>query len=155
MKTLLLITIAIIASLTLVRAEGPAEKAADIAQDTVDTAKNVGHSVAKGTKKAYHKVVDAVTPDPDAKQVNVMLTDDRIDVAGDAEPGKTAFVVKNTGKQAHGFRVVGNGADRKFQADVAPDQTKVLHVNLKHGTYTVSCPGDDHHKAVETKLTVK
>ena len=151
--------IALATPIALLNAEGPAEKAVDtasnVAKDTVDTAKNVGHSVAKGTKKAYHKVVDAVTPDPDAKQVNVILTDDRIDVAGDAEPGKTAFVVKNTGKEAHGFRVVGNGADRKFQADVAPDQTKVLHVNLKHGTYTVSCPGEHHHKTVETKLTVK
>jgi hypothetical protein len=155
MKTLPLIIIAVIASLTLARAEGPAEKAADIASDTVDTAKNVGHSVARGTKKAYHKVVDAVTPDPDAKQVNVTLTDDRIDVAGDVGPGKTAFVVKNAGKEEHNFRVVGNGTDRKFQSSVAPDQTKVLHVNIKHGTYTVSCPGDHHHKAVETKVTVK
>jgi len=43
-------------------AEGPVEKAGEVATDAVDTAKNVGHKVVKGTKEVVHKVVGAVTP---------------------------------------------------------------------------------------------
>src|SRR5438477_11529668 len=96
-----IISIATAVSLNLARAEGPAEKAAEVAEDTVDTAKNVGHSVAKGTKKAARKVADALTPDPDARQFNVTLTEYHVDMPGSTEPGKTAFIVKNDGKRNH------------------------------------------------------
>ena len=127
-----------------------------MAQDTVDTAKNVGHSVVKGTKKAAKKVADALTPDPDARQLNVTLTDYHIDMPGSAEAGKTAFVVKNDGKRSHSFEVMGNGTDKKFLTDVAPGKTKVLHVDLSRGTYTMYCPVDGHRgKGMEQKLTVR
>jgi uncharacterized cupredoxin-like copper-binding protein len=143
-------------SLNAVRAEGPAEKAADIAQDTVDTAKNVGHSVANGAKKAGRKVADALTPDSDARAFDVTLKEYGINMPATAEPGKTAFVVKNEGKQSHSFEVVGNGTDQKFHTNVPPNETKVLHVNLKKGTYTVYCPMDGHRgKGMEQKLTVR
>jgi uncharacterized cupredoxin-like copper-binding protein len=156
-KIFIFISISAVAvSLNVVRAEGPAEKAGEVAQDTVDTAKNVGHSVVKGTKKAAQKVADALTPESDARVFNVTLTEYHIDMAGGTKPGKTAFVVKNEGKQKHSFEVVGNGTDDKFLTDVAPGQTKVLHVRLTRGTYRVYCPVDGHRKkGMETKLTVK
>src|SRR5262249_6493907 len=105
MKIFVFSIIVVVAWLNVARAQGPAQRAADVAQDTVDTAKHVGHSVARGTKKAAKKVEDALTPDPDARQVNVTLTEDRIDLPASTKPGKTAFVVKNEGTQKHGFEV--------------------------------------------------
>ena len=75
MKTLFVVVFALAISLSLIRAEGPVQKAGEIAEETVDTAKNVGHSVAKGTKKAVHKVEDALTPEPDARRVDVTLSE--------------------------------------------------------------------------------
>jgi len=156
MKIPLIIVVAVAISLSVSRAEGPVQKAGEIAEDTVDTAKNVGRSVAKGTKKAVNTVVDAVTPDSDARPVNVTLTEHHIDMPTSVEPGKTAFVVKNAGKQKHNFEVQGNGVDQKFLKTVAPQETKVLHVNLKRGTYTVYCPVDAHQKkGMDLKLTVR
>jgi uncharacterized cupredoxin-like copper-binding protein len=148
-----IITVAL--SLGVVWAEGPVEKAGDVAEDVVETAKNVGHKVVKGTKEVVHKVVGAVTPDPDARRVDVTLSNDKIDMPTSLEPGKTAFVVKNTGTEKHNFVVHGNDGSHKFTADLQPNETKVLHVQLKRGTYTAYSPVDGNRKkGTETTLTV-
>jgi uncharacterized cupredoxin-like copper-binding protein len=156
MKTFFSIIVVVTVSIGTVRGQGPVQKATDVAEDTAETAKNVGHSVAKGTKKAVNTVVDALTPDADARRVDVTLGEYKIDMPTSLKPGKTAFIVKNAGKQKHNFEVKGNGTDQKFLVDLTPKQTKVLHVNLKRGTYTVYCPvGDDQKKGMETNLTVR
>ena len=155
MKLSLSTIIAVALSLGVVWAEGPVEKAKDVAEDTAETAKNVGHKVVKGTKKVVNKVVDAVTPDPDARRVDVTLSNDKIDMPTNLEPGKTAFVVKNAGNEKHNFVVRGKDGTHKFMVDLEPNQTKVLHVQLKRGTYTAYCPLDEHRKkGMETTLTV-
>jgi len=159
MKTLLSIIVAATFP-GVVFAAGPAEKAVDtatnVAHDTAETAKNVGRSVAKGTKKAANTVADALTPDLDARKVDVTLTEHHIDMPTSLETGKTAFVVKNAGKHKHNFEVQGNGTDEKFLTNISPDQTKVLHVTLKKGSYTASCPVNGHQKkGMDVKLTVK
>jgi hypothetical protein len=117
----------------------------------VDTAENVVHSTVRGTekaartvahgvKKAADTVEDAFTPDSDARRVDVTITEDRIDMPTRLRPGKTAFVVKNAGKTAQNFEVEGQSVDRKFVAAPNPGQTKVLHVYLKRGTYSVYLP---------------
>src|SRR6266478_2649606 len=133
----------------------------------VDTAENVVHSTVRGTekaartvahgvKKAADTVEDAVTPDPDARRVDVTVTDDRIDMPTQLEPGKTAFVVKNSGKTTQNFEVKGRKVDRKFVAAPNPGETKVLHVNLKRGTYTAYAPGKDENKpAAKVSLQVR
>jgi uncharacterized cupredoxin-like copper-binding protein len=156
MKTFFSIILAVTVSIGFVRAQGPVQKATDVAEDTAETAKNVGHSVVKGTKKTVNTVVDALTPEPDARKVNVTVTEDRIDMPTTLKPGKTAFIVKNAGKQKHNFEVKGNGTDQKFITDLTPKHTKVLHVHLKRGTYTVYCPVvDNQTKGMETSLTVR
>ena len=118
----------------------------------VDTAENVVHSTVRGTekaartvahgvKKAADTVEDAFTPDSDARRVEVTITEDRIDMPTQLRPGKTAFVVKNAGKTTQNFEVEGRSVDRKFVAAPNPGQTKVLHVYLKRGTYSVYSPG--------------
>jgi archaellum component FlaG (FlaF/FlaG flagellin family) len=118
----------------------------------VDTAENVVHSTVRGTEKAARTVAhgvtkaadtveDAFTPDSDARRVDVTITEDRIDMPTQLRPGKTAFVVKNAGKSTQNFEVEGRSVDRKFVAAPNPGQTKVLHVYLKRGTYSVYSPG--------------
>src|SRR6266480_7937103 len=68
----------------------------------------------------------------------------RIDVSTSLRRGRTAFIVYNTGRRKHDFDVVGRDTDRKFLLDVAPGGTKVLHVDLRHGSYTAYCPVDGH-----------
>ena len=156
MKIVLSTIVAVATSLSVALAQGPAQKAADAAEDTAETAKNVGHSIAKGTKRAVATVADALTPDPDARSVDVTLSDSRIDMPTSLKPGKTAFIVKNAGKKKHNFEVKGNGSDQKFLVDLTSKQTKVLHVNLKRGSYTVYCPvGGKEKGGLETSLTVR
>jgi iron uptake system EfeUOB component EfeO/EfeM len=133
----------------------------------VDTAENVVHSTVRGTeqaartvahgvKKAADTVEDAVTPDSDARRVDVTVTDDRIDMPTQLRPGKTAFVVKNAGKTTQNFEVEGRSVDRKFAAGPNPGQTKVMHVILKRGTYTISSAGKEESKPVaEVTLRVR
>jgi uncharacterized cupredoxin-like copper-binding protein len=156
MKIFCSIIFAVTISTGTVRAEGPIHKAADVAEDTAETAKNVGHSVVKGTKKAVNTVVDALTPDPDARRVDVTLSEYKIDMPTGLKPGKTAFVVRNAGKHTHSFAVRGNGTDLKFATSVSRNKTKVLHVTLKRGTYTAYCPVDGHaNKGMRVPLTVR
>jgi uncharacterized cupredoxin-like copper-binding protein len=156
MKTIFSIILTVGLSIGIARAQGPGERAAQAAETTVDTAKNVGHSVARGAKKAANTVVDALTPDPDAHRVDVTLSEYKIDMPTSLKPGKTAFVVKNAGKKKHNFEVKGNGTDQKFISNLAPSETKVLHVQLKRGTYDVTCPVDLHPmKGMTTKVTVR
>src|SRR6266480_3734291 len=154
MKLPLSTIIAVALPLGVVWAEGPAEKAANVAEVAVETAKNVGHKVVKGTKEVVHKVVGAVTPDPDARRVDVTLSDDKIDMPTSVEPGKTEFVVKNAGNEKHNFLVRGQDGTHKFTVDLQPNETKVLHVQMKRGTYTAYSPVNGNRKK-GTETTVK
>jgi iron uptake system EfeUOB component EfeO/EfeM len=136
--------------------ESVGEKASDAANTAVEKTKEAGRAVAKTTKNAANAVVDAVTPDADANKVNVNVTEDSIDMPKSVEPGKTAFVVKNSGKEKHNFEVRGHGIDKKFMLALAPDQTKVLHVDLKTGQYKAICLMTDHEKKkIAVDLTVR
>src|SRR5947208_6279483 len=133
----------------------------------VDTAENVVHSTVRGTEKAARTVAhgvknaadtveDAVTPDSDARRVDVTVTDDRIDMPTQLKSGKTAFVVKNAGKTTQNFEVAGRSVDRKFVAAPNPGETKVLHVVLKRGTYTAYSPARNGSKrTAEVTLRVR
>src|SRR4051794_26415732 len=85
-------------SIVIARAEGPVDTAANVAKDAVDTAAHVGHKVARGTKRVVHRIADVFEPEADAHRVEVTVSDDKIDVPARVKPGKTAFVVHNTGK---------------------------------------------------------
>jgi len=85
-------------------------------------------------------VKDAVTPDADAKRVDVTLADKRVEAPKQLAAGKTAFVVRNSGSMKQNFQIRGEGLDKKFMADVDPNESKTLHVDLKPGTYKVHIP---------------
>ena len=145
MKTFLFITLALIASLSLSQAQGPAEKAWDTTKETAkdvghatkETAKDVGHTLKRGTKKVVHKITETVTPDVDAHRVEVKLTANRIDMDKSVPAGKTAFVVTNNSNEKLTFQVEGQGIDESFSSTLAPQQTKVYTVDLDRGHYKV------------------
>ena len=130
------------------------DTARDVAHTTAQGAKRAAQTVAHGAKKAVDTVADALTPDTDARRVDVTINGDRIDMPTTLKPGKTAFVVKNAGDTAQNFEVEGTGVDRKFIAAPNPGQTKVLHVNLKRGSYTAYSPGRDENKK-SAKMTLR
>jgi hypothetical protein len=152
-RTLFSIIVAGAVSASVAQAQTAGEKAAEAWDQTKQTAKAAGHAVAKTTKKAANAVADALTPDSDARRVDVTLAEDRIDMPTSAEPVKTAFVVKNDSKEKRNFEIQGRGIDRKFLAPVGAGETKVLHVNLKPGTYSAYSV-QDGKRGAKTKLTV-
>jgi len=152
MKTLLSIVFAGLISTAVAQVD----TAENVARSTVRGTEQAARTVAHGVKKAADTVEDAFTPDSDARRVDVTVTDDRIDMPTQLKPGKTAFVVKNAGKTAQNFEVEGRSVDRKFAAAPNPGQTKVMHVTLKRGTYTVYSPGKEGNKrTAEVTLRVR
>jgi uncharacterized cupredoxin-like copper-binding protein len=161
MKTIISILLALTISILGVQATEEEEKTlGEKTSETLDKAKEktkeAGRAVADTTKKAADAVVDAVTPESDARRVEVKLSESDIDMPKKLKPGKTAFVVYNAGKEKHNFKVEGEGIDKKFILAVGPTETKVLHMDLKAGTYNAYCPMDDHEeKGMKVKLAVK
>ena len=137
----------IVAAVATATAIAQVDTAENVVNSTVRGTEKAARTVAHGVKKAADTVEDAVTPDSDARRVDVTVTDDRIDMPAQLKPGKTAFVVKNAGKTTQNFEVEGQSVDRKFAAAPKPGQTKVMHVVLKRGTYTVYSPGKNGDQA--------
>jgi uncharacterized cupredoxin-like copper-binding protein len=159
MKIITFIPFAIVAAISIAQAEDKktlGEKTADTLEKAKEKTKEAGRAIADTTKKAEDKVVDAVTPDADAQKIEVKLTEHQIDMPKTLGTGKTAFVVRNAGKEKHNLEIKGEGIEKKFFADIPPADTKVLHVDLKPGTYKVYCPVEDHEKeGMKLTLTVK
>ncbi len=132
------------------------EKAKELLKKAEDKTVAAGHAVVNGTKKAGRAIADAVTPDSDAHKVDVTINDSDISLPKTLGAGKTAFMVKNTGKEKHNFRIQGKGVDEKFLLDIAANDTKVMHVQLKPGTYQVTCPEKEKHgDSMKHTLTVQ
>jgi uncharacterized cupredoxin-like copper-binding protein len=158
MKTLLIVPM-LAATMSIAPAQEKktlGEKTSEAVDRTKEAAKDAGHAIADKTKQAAEVVKDAVTPDKDARKVEVRLIDGKIEIPKMADAGKTAFVVTNAGTKKHNFRVEGQGIDKKFITSVDPNETKTLHVDLKMGNYKVSCPVGDHEDhGMKMELTVK
>lgn len=133
------------------------EKTAEAWDKTKQTTKEVGSAVVKKTKEAIAAVEHKIDkPDADARKVNVQLSDKGVQMPGSLPAGKTAFIVKNTGKQKHNFEIEGEHLDKSFWFSIAPGATKTMQVDLKPGTYESECSVDDHAgKEPKVKLTVK
>lgn len=128
------------------------EKTKEAGRAVVDGTKEAGKAVGEATKKTYDTVKDAVIPDADAKRVDVTLGDRRVEMPKEVAAGKTAFVVKNGGSMKQNFEIRGQGVEKKFMMDLAPNDSKTLHVDLKPGTYKVHIP---ESSGPETTLHVK
>ena len=152
MKILLTIIISAAISFGVARAqEGPAEKAKDVAEDTAETAKDVAKSTAKGVKKTVKGVTSEAT-----HRVNVTMTEYHFTMPSTTRPGLTTFVIKNAGRKEHAFEIKGEGVDQKLSPNLKAGQSATLQVNLKPGTYNITCPLPFHTmRGMKTTLTVK
>ena len=88
--------------------------------------------------------------------VNVTMTEYQFDMPTAVKAGKTTFVIKNAGKRVHNFQIKGEGINEKLSVNPKPGQTQTLEVDLKAGTYAITCPVDFHTaKGMKATLTVK
>lgn len=134
------------------------EKTSDTLGKVKDKTVEAGKVIADDTKKAATTVKDAVMPDKDARKVEVTLGERHIQMDREIPAGKTAFVVRNNGRERQNFKIEGNGLDKEFMIAVAPNDTKTLSVDLKHGDYKVFVPmpgKDSEAKGSEVMLKVK
>ncbi len=132
------------------------EKSKSMLQKAEDKTAAAGHAIVNDTKKAGRAIEGVLMPDSDAHKVEVSINDSDITLPKKLGAGKTAFVVKNTGKEKHNFHIQGQGVDEKFLMGVAANDTKVMHVQLKPGTYHVTCPEKEKQgDAMKHTLTVE
>lgn len=124
-----------------------------VAKKTKETAKTVANKTTETVKAIEHKID---TPDADARKVNVTITDGGVQMPASLRPGKTAFIVKNSGKQKHNFEIEGEHLDKSFWFAIAPKDSKTMQVELKPGTYDAHCSIGEHaNKETKVKLVVK
>ena len=92
----------------------------------------------------------------EGQKVNVTMTEYKFDMPTTVKPGKTTFVIKNAGKRAHNFQIKGEGISEKLAVNPKPRETQTLEVDLKPGSYAITCPVDFHtQKGMKTTLMVK
>jgi uncharacterized cupredoxin-like copper-binding protein len=70
------------------------------------------------------------------------------------KPGIYVLEAVNSGKTTHALEVEGEGIE-EFSDEIQPGERTKLRVDLKPGTYGLTCPVDGHEdKGMETTITV-
>jgi uncharacterized cupredoxin-like copper-binding protein len=88
--------------------------------------------------------------------VEVKLTEYKIEMPALIGTGATTFNVTNTGNETHGFEIEGNGIEKVLKPRLRKGESGSLQVDLKPGTYKVSCPVIGHKwHGMSLDLTVK
>ncbi|HYJ06902.1 MAG TPA: cupredoxin domain-containing protein [Chthoniobacterales bacterium] len=133
------------------------KKTKEVSKAVVKTTKETSKAVAKKTKETVKAIEHKIdTPDADARKVNVTITDGGVQMPASLRPGKTAFVVTNSGKQKHNFEIEGEHLDKSFWFAIAPKDSKTMQVDLKPGSYDAHCNIGEHaNKEAKVKLVVK
>jgi len=134
-----------------------AEKTEEVWDKTKKKTKEVTKTVAKKTKETVKAIEHKIdTPDADARKVKVTINDGGVQMPASLRPGKTAFIVTNTGKQKHNFEIEGEHLDKGFWFGIAPKDSKTMQVELKPGSYEAHCSVAEHaNKETRVKLAVK
>lgn len=89
-----------------------------------------------GSQSASASVLQGKVP---VTQRDFKLVPDTLTV----KAGPVTFVLKNEGRFTHDFRVEGQGLDEKAPK-VGSGRTMEWKINLKPGTYRISCPVSNH-----------
>ena len=133
------------------------QKTKEVWNKTKATTKDVSRKVARTTRDAANRVEAAVRePDADARKVQVKVNDKGVQMPKSLSAGKTAFVVTNTGKEAHNFEIEGSGMEKSFWFALGPNQTKTMQVDLRPGIYDAVCTAEAHGgKEQKIRVTVK
>jgi uncharacterized cupredoxin-like copper-binding protein len=153
MKILFSIIVSAAISFGVARAEETVtEKAKDAVEDTAEATKDAAKKTAKTVKKAVKSATSKVS----GHHINVTMTEYHFDMPTTAKAGKTTFMIKNSGKKAHAFEIKGQGIDQKLSPNVKAGETRTLEVDLKPGTYNITCPMPFHPmRGMKSTLTVK
>ena len=123
----------------------------DVAEDAAETVKDTAKAAGKGIKNTVKEARSEAT-----HRVNVTMTDYHFTMPSTTQPGLTTFVIKNDGRKEHAFEIKGEGLDQRLSPNPKPGQTATLQVNLKPGTYNITCPLPFHTmRGMKTTLTVK
>lgn len=161
MKTRFFYSALVAAALSAGVAQGDENKPSDqksLGEKTAETLQHTGKTISDDTKKVGSTIKNAVMPEKDMRKVDVTLTERHIEMSRELAPGKTAFVVRNDGKERQNFKIEGAGLEKEFMIAVAPNETKTMNVDLKPGEYRafVPMPGKDSEpKGQEVTLKVK
>jgi uncharacterized cupredoxin-like copper-binding protein len=92
---------------------------------------------------------------PADNPVNVTLSEYKIDMPNSIPAGPTTFHVTNSGTKKHTFKIEGNGIEEKLKSSLKEKESGTLQVDLKPGTYKVTCPIIGHtHKGMSMELKV-
>lgn len=92
----------------------------------------------------------------EGQKINVTMSEYHFNMPATAKAGKATFVIKNAGRKEHAFAIKGQGIDEKLSPNPKPGQTETLQVDLKPGTYEITCPLPFHTmRGMKTTLTVK
>jgi hypothetical protein len=94
----------------------------------------------------YSLMKPAIAGEPVIAVVEVTLTEYAIEMPRTMPPGPLTFSVTNAGSTEHNFEVEGEGIEKTFDTNLKPGETKNLPVELPAGTYTISCPVDNHQE---------
>lgn len=134
-----------------------AEKSGEVWDKTKKKTKEISKTVAKKTKETVKSIEHKIdTPDPDARKVEVTITDKGVQMPASLRAGKTAFIVTNSGKERHNFEIEGDQLDKSFWFGIASKDRKTMQVDLKPGTYEAHCSVTGHeNKEAKVKLVVK
>jgi uncharacterized cupredoxin-like copper-binding protein len=127
------------------------------ANSNANSSANANASRASNTNAAATATpATTSTPGAAARNVDVTLTEFKIEMPSSVKAGSTSFRVSNKGTVEHNFEVEGQGLEKKFEANLKPGETKTLIVDLKPGTYEVYCPVGNHGaRGMTLKLIVE
>lgn len=113
-------------------AEAPAENP----PKAVAASRSSAPPPSDGSQSASTSVLQGKVP---VTQRDFKLVPDTLTV----KAGAVTFALKNEGRYTHDFRVEGQGVDQKAPK-VGSGRTLEWKINLKPGTYRISCPVSNH-----------
>jgi len=99
---------------------------------------------AQTTVTRETKTTTVTTTSTASGTIDVKLSEYRIDMPTTIAAGPTTFKVANLGKHDHSFKIKGKGLERELAKKLDEGQSAELTVDLKPGTYTVTCPVGSH-----------
>ena len=108
-------------------------------------------AIAACTRESSEDTNEGTDPSPGEAVIEVLITDDGIEMPEELPAGPLLFEVTNGGTVAHGFAIDGvDGALDSLQ----PDQLDTLRTELTPGSHTVYSPVEgDRESGLEITVT--
>ncbi len=92
----------------------------------------------------------AIAPAPD---VEVLITEYKIEMPASVVAGEITFVVRNGGTEEHSLKIARGDWEASLEGNLGPGDTDNFTVTLEAGTYEVTCPLSDDVEKVRLEVT--